>query len=192
MGPLWLCWNAMTPGPEMPFWGRTGEAMTVCSFEVLSLSADDTIRLGKLLGAFLVPGDLVALAGEPGSGKTWLTKGIALGMGVNPKVVVTSPSFSLVNEYEGRFLLCHMDIYRLDTLEDFFASGLEEYFFLDAVVVMEWANRWPRVLPENSVTVKISIPTEGSRDIFFSGGGGRAFRIVEMLKQKVDEEKGWG
>ncbi len=166
--------------------------MTVCSFAVSSRSENDTVRLGKLMGAFLFPGDLVALTGEPGSGKTWFTKGIVLGAGVDPGVVVTSPSFSLVNEYEGRFMLYHMDIYRLDTVEDFFASGLEEYFFLDAVVVMEWANRWPQVLPENSVTVEISITAEGSRGMIFSGRGTRAVSILEGFKQQVDEEKGWG
>lgn len=166
--------------------------MTGCRFALLSRSEDDTIRLGKLLGALLAPGDLIALAGEPGSGKTWFTKGIVLGVGVGPGVVVTSPSFSLVNEYEGRFMLYHMDVYRLDKVEDFFASGLEEYFFLDAIVVMEWANRWPQVLPENSVTVEICIPAEGSRRVIFSGRGDRAVRILEMLEQKVTEEKGWG
>lgn len=166
--------------------------MTVFSFVLLSRSEDDTIRLGKLLGALLAPGDLIALAGEPGSGKTWFTKGIALGVGVGSGVVVSSPSFSLVNEYKGRFMLCHMDVYRLEKVEDFFDNGLEEYFFLDAVVVMEWANRWPQVLPENSVTVEIHIPAGGSRGMIFSGRGPRAVRILEMFEQKVAEEKRWG
>lgn len=166
--------------------------MTGCSLKFFSRSDHDTIRLGNMLGALLRPGDMVALAGEPGAGKTWFTKGVALGVEIPPAVVVTSPSFSLINEYEGRCVLYHMDVYRLDTVEEFFESGLEEYFFLDAVVVMEWANRWPEVLPGNSVIVEISIQAERSRAITVSGRGERAGGIVAMLKQKLDEEKEWG
>ena len=156
-----------------------------------SRSDSETIGLGKLVGRLLNPGDLVALAGEPGSGKTWFTKGVALGAGVNPGEIVTSPSFSLVNEYQGRFTLYHMDVYRLDTVEEFLASGLEEYFFLDGVVIMEWANRWPSILPVNTLAVEFSIRAEQSRDITLSGPGRRAGRILTMLGEKLKEEEEW-
>jgi tRNA threonylcarbamoyladenosine biosynthesis protein TsaE len=189
----WLFSNPEIPGSKpmvSPVTGR--KIMTRCSWEVFSHSDRETIRLGKRLGAFLGAGDLVALAGEPGSGKTWFTKGVALGIGVDPGNVVTSPSFSLVNEYEGRCALYHMDVYRLETVEEFLSSGLEEYFFLDATVVMEWANRWPEVLPVDIVTVEISIVAERSRSLILSGHGDRSGRIVTMVKRKFNEEAEWG
>jgi tRNA threonylcarbamoyladenosine biosynthesis protein TsaE len=159
--------------------------------EVLSRSDDETVLLGTRLGSLLVAGDVVALAGEPGSGKTWLTKGIASGLGVGPETIVTSPSFSLINEYQGRCMLYHMDVYRLGKLEEFLDSGLEEYFYLDAVVVMEWANRWPELLSKDSLIVEISIVAESSRRIVLSGRGERPRELVEMLKQKADKELEW-
>lgn len=165
--------------------------MVDCRLDVLSQSADETVLFGKRLGSLLAPGDVVALAGEPGSGKTWLTKGIASGLGVGPEMIVTSPSFSLINEYEGRCRLYHMDVYRLARLEEFLDSGLEEYFYLDAVVVMEWANRWPELLSNDSLIVEISIVGECSRRIALSGYGGRARKLIEMLKQQSDKELEW-
>jgi tRNA threonylcarbamoyladenosine biosynthesis protein TsaE len=165
--------------------------MAYCRFEVLSRSDAETVLLGKRLGSLLVPGNILALAGEPGSGKTWLTKGIASGVGVGPETIVTSPSFSLINEYEGRCMLYHMDVYRLGKVEEFFDSGLEEYFYRDAVVVMEWANRWPELLPEESLIVEISILGECSRKIVLSGYGERPSKLLEMLKQKLDKELEW-
>lgn len=82
------------------------------SLKYLTKSDIETVNLGEKIGALLKPGDLVALVGHLGSGKTWLTKGLALGFGVDPDTVVTSPSFSLVNEYDGRQTLYHMDLYK--------------------------------------------------------------------------------
>jgi tRNA threonylcarbamoyladenosine biosynthesis protein TsaE len=160
--------------------------------EFFSRSDDQTVWFGKRLGTLLEPGDVVAMAGEPGSGKTWLTKGLASGLDVGPEHIVTSPSFSLINEYEGRCTLFHMDVYRLETIEEFLDSGLEEYFSRDAVVVMEWANRWPEVLPEGSLFVDLAIMEECSRRIVLYGHGDRAGRLVEKLKHKPDEEMEWG
>ncbi|MFO8088869.1 MAG: tRNA (adenosine(37)-N6)-threonylcarbamoyltransferase complex ATPase subunit type 1 TsaE [Desulfatiglandaceae bacterium] len=165
--------------------------MGYCRLEILSRSDDDTVLFGKRLGSLLIAGDVVALAGEPGSGKTWLTKGIASGLGVGPGIIVTSPSFSLINEYEGRCLLYHMDVYRLGTLDEFLDSGLEEYFYRDAVVVLEWANRWPELLSRDSLIVEILILAECSRRIVLSGHGERPRKLVEMLKQKPDKELEW-
>ena len=83
-------------------------------------SDEETIKLGRRLGVALKEGDAVALVGELGSGKTCFTKGVGLGLGVPADVIITSPSFSLVNEYEGRYPFFHMDGYRLESLSDFF------------------------------------------------------------------------
>jgi tRNA threonylcarbamoyladenosine biosynthesis protein TsaE len=106
----------------------------------LTASDHETFRLGQELGRNLSPGDVVALIGELGSGKTCFAKGIGMGLGVASDTVITSPSFTLVNEYDGRCRFFHMDGYRLETLSDFLAAGLEEYLYQDGVAALEWAD----------------------------------------------------
>ena len=131
--------------------------MTVNSLKYTTNSGNETSWLGRRLGALLKDGDLVALIGELGSGKTWFTKGLAFGLGVDAGTIVTSPSFSLVNEYAGRSILYHMDLYRLEDLSAVFSAGLEEYIHQGDVVVMEWADRWPEILPDKRIEVRIRI-----------------------------------
>ena len=147
----------------------------------LTSSDQDTIRLGQRLGAVLAKGDVVALVGELGCGKTWFTKGLALGVGVNPRRIITSPSFTLVNEYEGRYTFYHMDCYRLESLSEFLSTGLEEYLDNGGIVAMEWADRWPEVLPEKRVMVEFAIIDDHQRKITFSGRHPRALEIIERL-----------
>jgi tRNA threonylcarbamoyladenosine biosynthesis protein TsaE len=149
----------------------------------LTGSEKETVDLGRHLGGFLTGGDVISLAGELGSGKTWFTKGVGLGLGVLPDNVITSPSFSLVNEYEGRHTLFHLDAYRLENLSDFLAAGLDEYFYQDGVVVMEWADRWPEILPEWRLKIEFSIKDEHSREISLSGNHPRALMILENMRK---------
>ena len=109
----------------------------------------------------------MVLAGELGCGKTWFTKGIALGVGVNE--VVTSPSFALMNPYEGRCTLFHMDVYRLESGEDFLDTGLDECFDDRGIVVMEWGDKWPEILPDRRLTVAFSILGEQWRELVMTG-----------------------
>jgi tRNA threonylcarbamoyladenosine biosynthesis protein TsaE len=137
------------------------------------------------LGALLSEGDVVALAGELGSGKTWFTKGLALGLGVSPDNTVTSPSFTLVNEYKGRYIFYHMDFYRLENLPEVLSAGLEEYLHERGVVALEWADRWPEMLPEKRVMVKFLIIDGHRREITLSGYDPRALQIIEDLEKEV-------
>jgi tRNA threonylcarbamoyladenosine biosynthesis protein TsaE len=148
-------------------------------------SDQGTIRVGKGIGDLLMEGDVVGLAGELGSGKTWLTKGIALGLGVNPKTIVTSPSFTLVNEYQGRAALFHMDVYRLGSLDEALSAGIEEAIHIGGVVVLEWADRWPEILPEHTLTVKLLILDDHRRRILFSGRHARAIEIISQIRMAV-------
>lgn len=148
-------------------------------------SDQETIRLGEQLGLCLQQSDFVALTGELGSGKTWFTKGLARGLGVSTGTVVTSPSFALLNEYQGRIPFFHIDAYRLERLADFLSAGLEEYFHEEGVVAMEWADRWPEILPELRVNVSISILDEASREIILSGTHPRAAEIMNELEQRM-------
>lgn len=145
-------------------------------------SPEETVKLGQRLGRLLEKGDLVVLAGELGCGKTWFTKGIALGVGVSPNEVVTSPSFALMNEYEGDCRLFHMDVYRLETHVAFLDTGLDECFDGKGIVVMEWGDKWPEILPERRLNVVFSILGEKSRELLMTGEHARVSEIFAGLK----------
>lgn len=130
---------------------------------------------------------MVALVGELGSGKTWFTKGVALGLGVSAKSVVTSPSFSLVNEYEGKVPFYHMDVYRLKGLSEFLSAGLEEFLHQKGVVAMEWADRCPEILPEKRILVELVILDGHRREITLSGYHSRAKKIIISIRQNAQK-----
>jgi tRNA threonylcarbamoyladenosine biosynthesis protein TsaE len=152
----------------------------------VSNSANETIAYGRQLGARLIDGDTVALVGDLGSGKTWFCKGLALGLGVSPDTVITSPSFTLVNQYEGRYPFYHIDLYRLGGISDFQSAGLEHYLDEKGVVAIEWADQWSDVLSIQRIWVKLALLEENRRHILFYGEHPRALAILEsMRKEKV-------
>jgi tRNA threonylcarbamoyladenosine biosynthesis protein TsaE len=154
-------------------------------FTIISRSDQETILIGQEIGSLLAEGDVIALVGELGSGKTWLTKGIAHGLGISPATVVTSPSFALVNEYQGRVTLFHMDVYRLETLSEVLSAGLEEYVHAAGVVVLEWANRWPEILPEHTITAELLILDNHSRQITLISRSPRAAEILGAMGKRA-------
>lgn len=149
-----------------------------------TLSDQETINLGRKLGSVLEEGDVIAMAGELGSGKTWFAKGVGSGLGVPEESVITSPSFALVNEYKGRCPFLHMDIYRLEEVSDFLSAGLDEYFYGNGVVVVEWADRWPSILPEWRLEVKFEIVDDQTRAITFSRDHPRAMEILKNFESQ--------
>ncbi|NQU15039.1 MAG: tRNA (adenosine(37)-N6)-threonylcarbamoyltransferase complex ATPase subunit type 1 TsaE [Desulfobacteraceae bacterium] len=148
------------------------------------MSDQETINLGRKLGSVLEEGDVIAMAGELGSGKTWFAKGVGSGLGVPEESVITSPSFALVNEYKGRCPFLHMDIYRLEEVSDFLSAGLDEYFYGNGVVVVEWADRWPSILPEWRLEVKFEIVDDQTRAITFSRDHPRAMEILKNFESQ--------
>ncbi len=152
------------------------------SLKYSSPSVDKTVWLGKRLGALLGRGDVVALIGDLGGGKTWFTKGVAEGLEIDPKEIV-SPTFTLVNEYKGKYPFFHMDLYRLEHGEEISALGLEDYFSGNGIVVMEWADRWPDRVPEERILIEFRILDYGNREIKFSGTRDRARYIIEALRK---------
>jgi tRNA threonylcarbamoyladenosine biosynthesis protein TsaE len=150
-----------------------------------SLSDRETVELGRTLGSLLGEGDVLALVGDLGCGKTWFTKGLALGLGVPPDIVVTSPSFSLVNEYTGRCVFIHIDAYRIGSVSEFLAAGLEEYFFQDAVVAVEWADRWPELLPDHRLWIRFRITGDTSRELTLKGHHVRAVSILDRFEKRL-------
>jgi len=156
------------------------------SFTCRTSSGQETINLGLRLGTLLNEGDIVALAGDLGSGKTWFTKGVGLGLEISSDTVITSPSFSLMNEYQGRCALFHIDVYRLENVIDFLDAGLDEYLYGNGVTVMEWADRWPEVLPERRIKVQFVILDESSREITLSAYHPKTLGILKQIREEVE------
>ena len=114
----------------------------------------ETEKLGERIGQAAVPGMVVALIGDLGTGKTTLTKSIARGLGVTE--TVTSPTFNIIREYKsGRIPLYHFDVYRIADPDEMFELGYEEYFYGDGICVVEWADIIEELLPENAVIIRI-------------------------------------
>ena len=120
---------------------------------VTTTSPEQTFNFGEGLGRILEKGDVVALVGDLGAGKTTLTQGIARGLGVSCEWYVTSPTFTLINEYPGRLPVYHLDCYRLDSPSEIEDLGMEEYLQGDGVAIIEWAEKIDSLLPEDYVRI---------------------------------------
>lgn len=132
------------------------ETTTDTLFPTDTFSPADTLALGRRLAERLQPGDVVALYGELGAGKTHLIKGICTAYAL-PEAAVTSPTFTLVNEYAGRaFPVYHFDAYRIKRIEEFFELGYEEYFYGDGLCLIEWPERIEPLLPEHTLRLRLS------------------------------------
>ena len=137
-------------------------------------SPKETEALGRALGGLLCVGDIVALVGELGAGKTILTKGIAAGLGVENTDLVTSPTYKVLNQYKGRVQVNHFDAYRLEGPGDFADVGGEDLLSENAVSVIEWAERTGNVLPRRAITVRIQVLSEQRRKFEFHLDSNRA------------------
>jgi len=123
--------------------------------KILTKSAADTTRVGEALGHLLRPGDAVAMTGPLGAGKSVLARGIMSGLGVGSKM--PSPSFVIVATYEGSCTINHIDLYRLDTLEDAIALGIEDMLYSPSVNIIEWAEKIAGVLPASRLDVALGL-----------------------------------
>jgi tRNA threonylcarbamoyladenosine biosynthesis protein TsaE len=148
---------------------------------VTSRSSEETFLIGKIIGRNLIEKDIVALVGDLGAGKTCLAQGIARGLGVPDEYQITSPSFTLINEYQGRIMLYHFDLYRLSRASEMNDMGYEEYFFGEGVSVIEWADKMTGILPHESLFVLINYTDENERNIIISGQEKKIAMISEEL-----------
>ncbi len=145
-----------------------------------SQSPSETIRIGKQIGRLLNRGDVVALTGELGAGKTQLIKGLAQGAGVRRSAYVSSPSFTLINEYKGRIAFYHIDLYRLGGEKEAGELGLEEFFHGEGITAIEWADRALSLLPDEHLRIHIHYTGKHTRSIELVGKG---MRYEELLKK---------
>jgi len=144
----------------------------------VSESPEQTQQLGMRLGRLAKLGDLFLLVGGLGAGKTCLTQGIAWGLGIEG--YATSPSFVVINQYQGRLPFYHIDLYRLDRMEEVIELGLEDYLFGRGVCVVEWAEKGLEVLPKEHLLVEMGFLSDTRRNITFKPSGER---YVEMLSE---------
>lgn len=131
--------------------------------EIKTDSFEETVGLGSRLGMLLGSGDVVCLTGNLGTGKTAFTSGIAEALGI--KGYITSPTFTLVNEYNARIPLYHFDVYRIADPEEMFEIGFDEYLEGSGVVVIEWADLIKDILPDDCIWVKIAKKLDNGQNI---------------------------
>lgn len=124
---------------------------------------EETIELGKKIGRLLKKGDILAMQGTLAAGKTTITKGIALSLGVNENI--TSPTFCLISEYEGKMPLYHMDVYRLEGTDDFENLGTDDMLYGEGVSIIEWSEKIMDALPKKTIILKLEPQEDGSRII---------------------------
>ena len=138
---------------------------------LISHLAEETIEIGTCLGKELMPGDLVALTGDLGAGKTCLVQGIAKGLLVPESSYVRSPSFMILNIHEGRCPLYHMDLYRIQDTEELEDIGYREYFFGHGVTAVEWADKIPELLPHAYLLIHLELQDEDTRVLMIEAKG---------------------
>jgi len=130
-------------------------------------SEEETIQLGRQIAAWLPKRAVVLLIGNLGAGKTTLAKGIVSGLGAARPEDVTSPTFTLIHEYGAR--VYHVDLYRLDRPEEVARLGLEEIFDRDAVVLIEWGERFPQLMPADRIEIRLEAGSADERRIELTG-----------------------
>lgn len=146
--------------------------------QIKTQTAQETIKLAEELATNLRPGDVLTLEGDLGAGKTTFAKGIAKGLGVER--TVSSPTFTIVKEYEGEIPFYHMDVYRLENSDE--DIGFSEYFNGDGVAVVEWAQFIEDYLPENRLNINITYVDEHTRNLTFSATSKHFEWVVNELK----------
>ena len=142
-------------------------------------NAKETQQLGRLIGESLVGGEIIAMTGDLGAGKTTMTKSIAKGLNIDEHI--TSPTFTIVNEYDGRLKLFHFDVYRIGDIEEMYDIGYEEYFYSGGVCIIEWANLIEEILPEDTINIEIYTLDENKREFTITGKGDKFNHIVKEL-----------
>lgn len=153
---------------------------------VFSKSAEETFRLGELLGKGATGGEVIGLSGPLGAGKTQFVKGLAKGLGV-ADAYVSSPTFILVHPHEGRLPLYHIDLYRLEKESDAEAIGLEEYLEGEGVAAVEWVERALQFLPRARLMISLQYKEGDRREITLTASGTDYIRWIDPVKKEFPQ-----
>ncbi len=149
----------------------------------ISRSPEETVEFAAALAGYLKGGDIICLFGDLGSGKTTFVKGIAQGLSIRQEKV-NSPTFVLMNSYKGKLPLFHFDFYRLDRPEEIAAIGYEEFLYGNGVAVIEWAERFGDLLPDENLSIRFSCQKENERLIKFAAKGQRYETLIDRYFDK--------
>ena len=149
----------------------------------MTYGPEQTQALGRALGAAARAGDVFLLAGVLGAGKTCLTQGILWGLGLDE--YARSPTFVLVAEYRARLTLYHLDLYRLDSVDEVEALGLDEYLYGDGVCVVEWADKAPGAFPTEHLSIRLEVLEEDTRRIRLAADDERHRSLIEVATAAV-------
>ena len=160
---------------------RSREAENHRTFTLVTHSPEETLVLGRRCGELLESGQVVALCGPLGAGKTTFTKGVAQGLGVEEARDVKSPTFVLIKEYAGRVPIAHVDLYRIETLAAAERLDLQAYFDGAHVCLIEWAEKFPALLPSEHLRVTFAHRAPTEREITVEPRGARATHLVAAL-----------
>ena len=148
--------------------------------EIISGSPEQTQDIGRQLGQLAKPGDVILLTGDLGAGKTCMTQGISWGLDINE--FAASPSFTLMREHYGRLPLYHVDFYRLDSIEDIYDLGIDDYLFGKGLCVIEWAEKGMELMPQERLLIEIVFVSENERKLDLKATGKRYDEMMNDLK----------
>ncbi len=152
---------------------------------ISSRSAEETRELGRDIGSLLKAGSVLALTGELGSGKTVFVQGLAQSLDISDEYYITSPTYTLINEYPGRFTLFHVDLYRINDHSEYEEIGLYELLEGNGIVAIEWANMLPRNILDSYIAIDFQISEKGSRDILVSACGQDEAEFIEKAGEII-------
>ncbi len=153
--------------------------------DITTRSADETQQLGRSIGRLADQPLIIALIGNLGSGKTAFVQGLAKGLDVPAEYYITSPTFTLINEYPGRLPLFHIDLYRLDSVSDLKDIGLEDILYEQAVLAIEWADRLPENFSGDYLAVQFEIIEDELRELSLIGCGQNAINLIKTLESHL-------
>ncbi len=145
-------------------------------YSIVTHSENETIALAQNIESEKFPNMVICLNGDLGSGKTLFTKGFAHAMGIDE---ITSPTFTIIKEYQGELMLYHMDVYRLEDSQE--EIGIEEYYDRGGVTIIEWADMIKNILPEERLDIRFKITGENTRNIIITPYGEKYKNICEEV-----------
>ena len=158
--------------------------------QITTHSADKTRQLGRIIGRLIDQPLIIALIGDLGSGKTALVQGLAAGLEVPAEYYITSPTFTLINEYPGRLPLYHADLYRLETIGDLEDIGLDELLYGQGVLAVEWADKLAEELSGDCLVLQFEVVAEDSRNIELIAYGQNGLNLIKALDTQCSAGSG--
>lgn len=162
----------------------------MASWSFSTRSARQTMSWGSRLGRLLKGGEIIALIGELGAGKTCFVRGVANGLEVGKEAWIRSPSFTLINEYQGRLPVYHIDLYRVEGRAQLEGLNLREYLYADGASLIEWFEHLPAGEVDEYLEVRIAYVNGAKRELTFTSHGERYEKIIEVLRaQKSNGSK---